>query len=409
MNHTRNIKEMLGLPTGSSDKPPHRNGATSGYSSFTDSQFLFGSQFWPENSQGLSQDMSLSSRTSQQSSQEDKCKGFGMLDKFEDERKRAKEKADGDVLAKECNHFQETLDNIQQLVASTERNTAACQPVLTKFDNFVSTLQNHFSSLQGDISLRFETLLATVNSQREMITGLEATAQKSSETTAELCSNLQSLKNSLQSLREEHERERNMLEQALKLLSTLVSEHSAKHSLKRVRDNAIQTSPELQPQFEGTHFRGASPNTEHDKAEVPPQRPSHTAKRKYSLRSHKTRKKQPLVLSQRSKCTDAKENRNPLKSCGRQPNVSTSLDERQDPNAVTSAESDNPDCLQMPNTEMKSIAEGCFITPLSCWSQDSNSSVCTAGLEPVLEKMSSESKRRIPVTPEGLWQLFDFD
>ncbi|XP_062419911.1 interactor of HORMAD1 protein 1 [Pungitius pungitius] len=311
MNHTRNIKEMLGIPTGSSDKTLHRNGANSGYCSFTDSQFHFGSQFWPENSQGLSQDMSLSSRTSQQSSQEgsdpkflsnyhtkpflfgelkDKCKAFGILDKFEDEKKRAKEKTDSDVLAKECIHFREALNNIQQLVASTERNTAVYQPVLTKFDNFVSTLQNHFSSLQGDISLQIETLFTTVNSQKEMITGLEETAQKNWETTAELSSNLQSLKNSLQSLREEHESERNMLEQVLKLLSTLVSEHSAKRSPKRVTDKAIQTSPELQQQS------------------------------------------------------------------------STILQENK-----------------------------------------------LEGFDPILEKISSESKRSIPVTPEGLWQLFDLD
>lgn len=51
-------------------KQIYRNVATSGYSSFTDSQLFFGSQFWPENSQGVSQDMSVSSRNSQQSSQE---------------------------------------------------------------------------------------------------------------------------------------------------------------------------------------------------------------------------------------------------------------------------------------------------------------------------------------------------
>ena len=48
----------------------NRNVSTGVYSSFTDSQYFFGSQFWPENSQGASQDMSLSSRNSQQSSSE---------------------------------------------------------------------------------------------------------------------------------------------------------------------------------------------------------------------------------------------------------------------------------------------------------------------------------------------------
>lgn len=43
--------------------------ATNSYCSFTDTQFFFGSQFWPENSQSASQDVSLSSRNSQQSSE----------------------------------------------------------------------------------------------------------------------------------------------------------------------------------------------------------------------------------------------------------------------------------------------------------------------------------------------------
>ncbi|XP_031707371.1 interactor of HORMAD1 protein 1 [Anarrhichthys ocellatus] len=433
MNHTRNIKEMLSIPTG------NRNGATSGYSSFTDSQLFFGSQFWPENSQGLSQDMSLSSRTSQQSSQEgsdpkfsssyhtkpflfgdlkDKSKTFGILDTFEEEKKRAKEKMDGDILAKECNNFRETLNNIQQLVTGTERNTAVCQTVLEKFDNFASTLQNYFSSLQSDISLQFETLLTKVNSQKEMLTELGETAQKRGDTTAELCSNLQSLKSTVESLREGQERERNMLEEALKLLSTLVSEHSAKASPKGVTDNASQTSPELEQPFstilqddklEGMQLRRRSYNTEHTNAEVPPQHPSDIIKKKFTPRSHKKRKKRPLVLSQRSKSTVKKENRDPLMNCDKQQNASTSLCERRDPNMLTSQQSLNPDCPQMPSRGMRSIAEGCFITPLSCWSQDSNSSVCLAGIESILEKLSSESERGTPVKPESLWQLFDKD
>lgn len=43
--------------------------AASSGGAYTDTQFFFGSQFWPENSQGNSQDVSLSSRNSQQSSE----------------------------------------------------------------------------------------------------------------------------------------------------------------------------------------------------------------------------------------------------------------------------------------------------------------------------------------------------
>ncbi|XP_044031475.1 interactor of HORMAD1 protein 1 isoform X2 [Siniperca chuatsi] len=413
MNHMRNIKEMLSIPTGS------RNVATSGYSSFTDSQFFFGSQFWPENSQGVSQDMSVSSRTSQQSSQEDKSKTFGILDKFEEDKKRAKEKTDSNILAKECHHFRETLNNIQQLVAGTERNTAVCQTVLEKFDHFVSTLQNNLNSLQSDISQQFESLLNKVNSQKEMMTELEERVQKSGDTTAELGSNLQSIKSSLECLREEQERERNMLEEALKLLSTLVSEHSAKPSSERVMDGAVQTSPGLEKPFsnilqdnklEGTQLTCMSTNLEHNQTEVPPQVPSYiVGKMKFTPRGHRKRKKRPLVLSHRSKRSVTDENSQPLMNCNKQPNVSMPLCECRDMNPVTCQDSLNPDCLIPLNRETRSIAAGCFITPLSCWSQDSNSSVCLAGIEPILEKLSAETKTGTPAKPKGLWQLFDMD
>ncbi|XP_018541306.1 interactor of HORMAD1 protein 1 [Lates calcarifer] len=188
MNHLRNIKDMLSIPPGS------RNVSTSGYSSFTDSQLFFGSQFWPENSQGTSQDMSMSSRTSQQSSQEgsdpkmsnsyhtkpllfgdlkDKTRAFGILDKFEDDRKKAKEKNVSDLLVKECQLTRETLSNIQQLVTGTEKNMAVCQTVLEKFDSFALTLQNNLKGLQRDISQQFETLVNKVNSHEEVITELD--------------------------------------------------------------------------------------------------------------------------------------------------------------------------------------------------------------------------------------------
>ncbi|XP_051270232.1 interactor of HORMAD1 protein 1 [Dicentrarchus labrax] len=431
MNHIRSIKEMLSIPTG-------RNVSTSGYSSYTDSQLFFGSQFWPENSQGASQDMSVSSRTSlsQQSSQEgsdpkfsnsyhtkpllfgelkDKNKAFGILDKFEEDKKRAKEKTDSDILAKECHNFRETLNNIQQLVAGTEKNTTVCQTVLEKFDNFASTLQNNLKSLQSDISQQFETLLNKVNSQTGMMTELEERMQKSGTASPELGSNLQSLKNSLECLREEQERERNMLEEALKLLSTLVS---TKTSPERVMDSAIQTSPRLEQPFsdivqdnklEGTQLTCMSYNTEHNQAQVPPQNPSCiTGKRKSTLKGNRRRKRRPLVLSQRRMRTDTDENSQPLMHCNKQQNVSSPLGEWRDPNAVASQDSRNPDCLILPKRETRSIAAGCFITPFSCWSQDSNSSVCLSGIEPILEKLS-ESKTGTQVKQEGFWQLFEMD
>ncbi|XP_020498090.1 interactor of HORMAD1 protein 1 isoform X2 [Labrus bergylta] len=431
MSHIRKIKEMLNI------QPASRNMATSGYSNLTDSQLFFGSQFWPENSQGASQDMSLSSRTSQQSSQEgsdpkfscsyhtrplllgdlkDKSKAFGLLEKFEDDKKKAKEKYDSDHLTKEFHHIRETLSN---LVSGTEKNTAVCQNTLGRFDNFASTLQNSLSSLQSNILQQFETLLDKVNSQREITTDLEEKVQKSGENTAELGSNLQSLRKSLECLREKQERERNMLEEALKLLSTLVSEHSAKPKPEEVVHSAIQTSPGPEQQMsnilldnklEATQLTCISNNLEHNQNNVLPQNSSCiVGKRKLTTRDRRRCKKRPLVLSQRSKHTVRDENSRPLMNCNKQKNVSLPLGERHDVNAVKNQVGLNTGCHELLNRETRSKTAGCVITPLSCWSQDSSSSLCPAGFEPILLKLSAESRSVTPEKPEGFWQLFDMD
>lgn len=205
-----------------------------------------------------------------------------------------------------------------------------------------------------------------------------------------------------------------MLEEALKLLSTLVSERSDKPSPERGTDSAIQTSPGLEKsisnilqdnKLEGTQLTCVSNKLEHNQAEVLPQDPSCImGKRKFTLRGHKRRKKRPLVLSQRSKPAVTDENNQPLVNCNKQQSVSTPLCERRGLNTVTSQ-----DGLVPLNREARSLAAGCLITPLSCWSQDSNSSACFAGIEPILEKLSAESKTGSPVKPKGFWQLFDMD
>ncbi|KAM7005812.1 interactor of HORMAD1 protein 1 [Tautogolabrus adspersus] len=311
------------------------------------------------------------------------------------------------------------FSQIQQLVAGTERNTAVCQNALERFDKFASTLQNNLSSLQSNILQQFETLLDKVNSQREITTELEEKVQKGGENTAELGSNLQSLRKSLECLREEQERERNMLEEALKLLSTLVSEHSSKPKPEGVVHSAIQTSPGPEQQIsnilldnklEATQLTCISNNLEHNQTNVLPQNPSCiVGKRKLAMRGQRRRKKRPLVLSQRSKHTVKDENSQPLMNCNKQKNVSLPLCERHDVNTVKNQQGLNTGCQKLLNMETRSKAAGCVITPLSCWSQDSSSSLCPAGVETILEKLSGESRSVTPEKPESFWQLFDMD
>lgn len=235
---------------------------------------------------------------------------------------------------------------------------------------------------------------------------------KNGETTEKLGSHLQSLQNSLEWLKEEQERERHMLEEALKLLNTLVSEHSAKPVTEGRVDSAIQTSPVPEQsasnilqdnQLEDRQL--ASYNLEQNHVEVPPQGCSRIiGKRKNNLRRHRMRRKRPLVLSQKSKCTVSDENTQPLMNCNKQPRVSAPLSEHHDVNTAASQASLSPDSVIILNRE-DSEEVGCFINPLSCWSQDSSSSMCHA-FEPILEKLS-ESKTEMTSKPDGFWGLFD--
>ncbi|MEQ2200076.1 hypothetical protein XENOCAPTIV_021860 [Xenoophorus captivus] len=427
MSYVRNIKEMLNIPAGT-----RGNVASNGYSSLTDSQLFFGSQLWHEHSQGMSQDMSISSRNSQQSSQEgsdptilkrytskpllfgdlkDKTRTSSLLDKFEEDKKKAKEKHDRDQFVKESQHIKETLINIQQLVAGTDKNTAVCQTIFEKFDSFASSLKNSLESLQRDISQMCESLVDKLSSQKEVMTELEEKLQKNGETTAELETQLKSLKNSLECLREEQEKEQKMLEEALKLLTSLVPSPSNKPSPKGAIDSAVQTSPEPEQsvhnilqnsQPEGTQLSSAPNNLS----------PIQVYRRVFGRRKLKLkglrRKKRPLVLSQRSKQSVPDENNEPMNPCKTPQIISGPLHERCDQNTLAEQQSlSSGSPTPAKRGSRADMAAGCFITPLSCWSQDSNNSECLAAIEPILERLSADSKMGTPVKHVDFWQLFE--
>lgn len=198
-----------------------------------------------------------------------------------------------------------------------------------------------------------------------------------------------------------------MLEEALKLLSALVSEHLSKPRSEGVMDNAMQTSPAPEEsvssilhnsKLEGTQVTCASYNPEQHQVEVPRHNRSNLAgKQKFSLRQ-KRPKKRPLVLSQRSKGAVSDENRQPLVKKQQKP-------ESCDMSTVSSKDSVSPGSLMPLNQRRSSETEGCFITPLSFWSQDSGSSVCLTEIDSILEKLSAEQGST--VQPGSLWQLFD--
>nr|XP_046168945.1 interactor of HORMAD1 protein 1 isoform X1 [Oncorhynchus gorbuscha]XP_046168946.1 interactor of HORMAD1 protein 1 isoform X1 [Oncorhynchus gorbuscha] len=301
-----NIKEILSIPTGSIvPKITSRNGATSDYSSLTDSQFLFGSQFWPENSQGMSQDMGFSNRISGSSqSQEasepkilsnyhskpflfgdgkDKVKvpsftsgkAIGILDRFEEDKKKAKEKCESDILTSGFLQFREKLENIKLSVNHIDESTTTGNK---DFADFAKTLQQNIASLQDGFAQQFEALLNKVSSQNQMLKEMENRVAKTGVATTELSSHMQGLQQKLEVLRHEQSRDQSMLGEALSLLSTLISQHGSEPlpTPVRVTESTVQTSPGLVERFclvseekryfEGVRLCGATAVTAPSKA-----------------------------------------------------------------------------------------------------------------------------------------------
>lgn len=214
-----------------------------------------------------------------------------------------------------------------------------------------------------------------------------------------------------------------MLEEALKLLNSLVSKHSAKPISKLVMDCAIQTSPKLQQsvssslqdsQLEDSQLTSASLTLEESQVRTSLQvhRPIFGKRR----RCRHTRR--PLVLPKKSKHSGSKENDHTVKKGIKSQKVSKPLQEHCEQNIVIqdihcseNLVPVNKGSSMQPEHPKQQPAEaaGCFITPLSGWSQDSNSSDCLTIIEPILEKLSAESKVASPAKDRGFWQLFDSD
>lgn len=219
---------------------------------------------------------------------------------------------------------------------------------------------------------------------------------KSADTTAELGSSLQSLKTSTESLREEQKREQNMLEEAIKLLNNLVSEQASRVSPPRVTDSTTQTSPVL----------GQSINSVIQKKQVnvPQELSCSFRNRKKTQRGQKRLRKKPVALPHSSKFTVPDENSTSFSISYSEQNISAPVCEHSDGKTGTSQESIDQSVFFR---EKGNKTTGCFFNPVSCWSQDSNSSVMLASVESMLDKLSAEFKSETTVKPQGLWQLFD--
>lgn len=189
-----------------------------------------------------------------------------------------------------------------------------------------------------------------------------------------------------------------MLDKALNLLSTLVSKYSTKSGPITVSDRAVQTSPGLEKQFsiiqQDNKLRCRQPTPRKPKcseAEVPYQNSCFTRKSKSTLVGQRRCRKRPLLLSQRSTGTICDENCQPLSHNIQQKIVSTPLKQLHD----------------LDRGGKVHTSTGAFLSPLSCWSQDSNSPMCTIKVEPSSQKLSAETDNQGNV--KGLWHWFEIN
>ncbi|XP_004676232.1 PREDICTED: coiled-coil domain-containing protein 36 [Condylura cristata] len=187
-----NIKEMLSIPSGSiATKSSSWNNNQTDYSSLSDSQFLFGSQFCPENSESLSAPLDFGihlrqPKLSQQNSLDSEpsiftkyqtkpqlfggdakdaglCplpssvgKSKGLLEQFEEKKQRAKDKCDSESLYNFISHVRESINRLQTSVEKSEEYLSSrSQSILDSLETVAKTVRE---TVQAQNDLVLETM-----------------------------------------------------------------------------------------------------------------------------------------------------------------------------------------------------------------------------------------------------------
>uniref|UniRef100_A0A2K6SMB9 Interactor of HORMAD1 1 n=1 Tax=Saimiri boliviensis boliviensis TaxID=39432 RepID=A0A2K6SMB9_SAIBB len=143
-----NIKEMLSIPSGSGNmKPSNCNNNQADYFSLSDSQFLFGSQFCPENSETLSAPLDFDaylrhSKQSQHNSLEETLYSF-------------------------VSHVRESIHRLQTSVEKSEEHLSSrSQSILDSLETVAKTLQE---TMQAQNDLVFEAVQDRGNMEQAIL------------------------------------------------------------------------------------------------------------------------------------------------------------------------------------------------------------------------------------------------
>ncbi|XP_065408892.1 interactor of HORMAD1 protein 1 isoform X1 [Chrysemys picta bellii] len=277
-----NIKEMFSTPTATrTNKSSSRSSAPSDYSSLSDSQFLFGSQFCPENSQSAPVPLECSAQSRQQKSSQqnsedsepsiftkyqtkpqlfggdEKEKGsfdFGVgklknvLEQFEVNKKKIKEKHDSEVLStfissvkKSVQGLQTCLDKFEESLDS--RNKSILDGLEAVSKTLQETVQSHYESVLNALTDKSQIEPILLEMERRL-------AAKDMEI-LDVKSNLQLLKESLELLTSQQNKQHQKLCEQLNdlpfpnILAELQTFISTSRFPSCIKDNASQTSPDI--------------------------------------------------------------------------------------------------------------------------------------------------------------------
>ncbi|XP_059505791.1 interactor of HORMAD1 protein 1 [Stegostoma tigrinum] len=277
-----NIREMLSIPVGpGATKHSTRDSAPSDYSSLSDSQFLFGSQFCPENSE--SQDFNLSSRAqknSQQNSQQIETeskiyekyqakpylfaaeskenrlltqfyagKSKSLLEQFEISRRRAKDKEESEHFNNWLSKLQESIEGIKICFNNLEKKTELHnRSVLEGLDSISKTMQEN-------INTHYESIVSALEarSSTEQILEMDKRLTSKENEVSNLRTQLQTMQECLDGIKHsQYEQHQKMYEQLFwfkdnfqvkEILSELHKLTSNSNLNIQVQNNMTQTTP----------------------------------------------------------------------------------------------------------------------------------------------------------------------
>ncbi|XP_075404029.1 interactor of HORMAD1 protein 1 [Tenrec ecaudatus] len=275
-----NIKEMLSIPSGSGViMSSNWNNNQSDYSSLSDSQFLFGSQFCPENSETLSgpleigtysrhpkqsQQNSLDSEPSIFTKYQTKPQLFGghtkdgslfplplsagksksLFEQFEEKKKRGKDKSESETEGSFISHVKESIHKLQTSVEKSEEHLSLrSQSISDSLETVAMTLQKT-TQTQGAL------LLEVVQEKRSMeqtILKMQKTFEGVSAEFVEMKSDLKHLEVLVTQQSKDFQQLREQLAQldAPSLLADLKKCLSMPPGRELLVDSSSQTSPLL--------------------------------------------------------------------------------------------------------------------------------------------------------------------